>query len=161
MISTKEHPSPYDGMERALAGEPVFTLIARDPDAPSAVRHWSDTRRTRITSAIVDLGHDPVPEEWKDDLRRCSEADVVADDMERWRKGLPPEEALDHSDEAMRDMLLAEGVGTAMREADYHLTAALEASGKLDRYRADTLIRLGALRQQVHDLAMELQVKRS
>ncbi len=159
-ISTKEHPSPYDGMEKASADEPVFTLIGRDPDGPATVRFWSDTRRKRISSAMIDID-DPVPEEWKDDLRRCTEADVVADDMERWRRGLPPEVAADHGDDEIREALKHEGVATSMREADYHLTAACEAIATREGYDPDALIRLGELRAQVHALALDLQVRRS
>lgn len=44
-MSTKDAPGPFDGMARALPGEPVFTLRAHDPLAPGLVLEWVDRRR--------------------------------------------------------------------------------------------------------------------
>lgn len=59
-----------------IDGEPVFTLMARDPHAPILIRIWADQRRAAIVKGERD----------EDDLRKCSEADEIADRMEEWRR---------------------------------------------------------------------------
>lgn len=79
-ISTKEHPSPYDGLEKAQPDEPLFTLLARDPDAAPLVLEWAERRRSR--ARWIDD-----PADRRAELQQCNEAEEVAWAMQRWRKG--------------------------------------------------------------------------
>lgn len=172
MISTKEHPSPFDGMEKAAPDEPVFTLIARDPDAPDTVRHWAYIRRKRISSDIIDLGSAEVPEDLLNDLRRCLEAEDIAEEMDAWSKGGHAEELVARavpynglqtiSDRDVAIAQLKEKISSAMKEADYHVAAAIEAFGLLPTSELDELClqEVQKIHQRVHQLALSLVPKR-
>lgn len=80
-MSTKEIPGPFDGLERALPDEPVFTLRAKDPLAIQLVREWVFQRR----QAIV---HGDLPDEKRElELIQAREAEMIAEAMEDWRTG--------------------------------------------------------------------------
>lgn len=84
-MSTKEAPGPFDGMERARPGEPVFTLRAHDPLAPGLVHEWVDRRRKAIREAF---GREEITEAKRElELLQCREAEELAWSMEAWRKG--------------------------------------------------------------------------
>lgn len=68
-------PGKYDCAARALPDEPTFTLLARDPQAPSLVREWAYRRAHDIAA-----GARP-PE----DVVMVTEAIELADQMEKWR----------------------------------------------------------------------------
>lgn len=69
-MGTKNNPGKYDCHEHALPDEPLFTLLARDPAAPSLVRAWADKREKLGTASTEKL----------------AEARACADAMEAWRK---------------------------------------------------------------------------
>lgn len=46
-METKENLSPSGCFARALPGEPMFTLLARDEHAPETMRKWADLRARR------------------------------------------------------------------------------------------------------------------
>lgn len=82
MVSTKEHPGAFDGMERALPGEPVFTLRAHDVLAAPLVHEWVARKRHLIT-------HSDMPEEKRTaELIQCREAEEIAFAMADWHSGM-------------------------------------------------------------------------
>ncbi len=60
----------------AMDDEPMFVLLARDPDAPRVVRNWAAQREDEI-----NRGQRPAS-----DRDKVAEARGTADRMERWRK---------------------------------------------------------------------------
>ncbi len=74
-MGTKQSPSVYDCHGDALPDEPLFTLLARDPQAPKLVRQWARER-----ADMVALGAAPIL-----DANKVSEAYELAQKMEVWR----------------------------------------------------------------------------
>lgn len=62
-------------LESAMPDEPMFVLLARDPNMPALVRLWSSIRRTQIAE-----GARPTT-----DLTQVEEAERLADRAVRWR----------------------------------------------------------------------------
>lgn len=75
-MGTKNKPLPNDCYSIALQDEPMFVLLARDPDAPSLVRRWADRRHDAISS-----GEKPIT-----DIDKVYEARLCASAMENWRR---------------------------------------------------------------------------
>lgn len=96
-MSTKEEPGPFDGLERAKPGEPVFTLQGGDPLASRLVRIWVwQARKAALRNrALTD-------EERGGKLIKIREAEVIAEDMEEYRTGHAPEPAADAADKTPR-----------------------------------------------------------
>lgn len=69
-MGTKNQPGKYDCYDKAEDDEPIFTLLARDPLAPSLVRLWAGFRRLTAT--------------WTPHEEKADEADALADAMESW-----------------------------------------------------------------------------
>jgi hypothetical protein len=80
IVPTKERPSNDDALEQAAPNEPIFPLIASDPEAPATVRHWVELRRKRAM-AIDDV------EKRRALLRKASRAEQISWAMEDWRLG--------------------------------------------------------------------------
>lgn len=81
-MSSKLMPGEFDCYAAALPDEPMFILLARDPSAPEMLRAWARRRRDDIFKA-----HDgPVPDDAKEDLRKATQAEAIADDMTVWRR---------------------------------------------------------------------------
>lgn len=76
MMGTKDNPAAYDCYANALPDEPMFVLLARDPDAPRLVEEWARKRQ-----ADIDRGARP-----KEDQEMVSEAMACAIDMIVWRE---------------------------------------------------------------------------
>ena len=74
-MGTKNNPAPNDCYANALPDEPMFTLLARDPDGAAVVRYWAGLRALRI-----DRGTAPASDE-----AIVSEAMSCAASMEAWR----------------------------------------------------------------------------
>lgn len=68
-MGTKEKPGRFDCYSNAEPDEPMFVLLARDPQAPTTVRAWA---------ALSKGSHDQA---------KLDEALSCADAMERWRNG--------------------------------------------------------------------------
>lgn len=47
-MGTKNKPAAFDCYANALPDEPMFILLARDPNAPSLVRAWAADREMAI-----------------------------------------------------------------------------------------------------------------
>lgn len=148
MTATLADPSPFDPIDRTAPDEPIFTLVGRDPFAPAAVRHWVDLTRSAACAGLIDaLPGAPEIERHQEKLRQCSEADIIAAEMDRWRKGHPerderPARALysgatldaEALTESQRKEKIAEAVRD-LREAAFHASEArdkLQALGLLE-----------------------------
>jgi hypothetical protein len=68
-MGTKNSPGPHSCYEKAEPDEPLFTLLARDEDAPKLVELWAEMRLARR------------PE----DTAQAAEARQVAAAMRAWR----------------------------------------------------------------------------
>jgi hypothetical protein len=68
VMGSKLNPGKFDCYESAEPDEPMFILLARDPQAASLVRRWAAERanQTGFTQKVV-------------------EAMKAADEMEQWR----------------------------------------------------------------------------
>ena len=75
-MGTKNKPGSYDCYERAEPDEPMFILLARDPQAPSRVYDWARTREEAI-----QRGDAP-----SSDIEKVREARACAKAMFDWRK---------------------------------------------------------------------------
>jgi hypothetical protein len=74
-MSTKNNPGEFNCYKNALPDEPMFILLARDRNAPGAVRRWANLRE----NAII-MGRQP-----ESDRAMVIEAREVADAMVIWR----------------------------------------------------------------------------
>jgi hypothetical protein len=52
-MSSKIEPSQFDAYSKAETDEPFFTLLARDPIAPSLVEAWAYLRSGQIGAAEI------------------------------------------------------------------------------------------------------------
>lgn len=73
LMGTKNNPGRFDCYAAAGEDEPMFTLLARDPAAPAAIRSWVVER--------VRLG-DP-------NTTKLQEAIDCASAMEAWKRNNP------------------------------------------------------------------------
>lgn len=81
-MGTKLNPAPNDCYARALPDEPMFVLLARDPEAPAAVEAWAVRREA------VALLRDGVLSEAERAL--VDEARACAHSMREWREANHP-----------------------------------------------------------------------
>ncbi len=68
-MSTKNDPGKFNCYANAESDEPMFTLLARDPQAPVLIRAWAAQRWQQ--------GEDP---------EKVANARAIADAMDAWRK---------------------------------------------------------------------------
>lgn len=78
-MGTKNNPGLFDCYASAQPDEPIFVLLARDPDAAILVRMWSHMRLRRA------LVLSPLSEGQEARLQKIKEADDCADAMDDWR----------------------------------------------------------------------------
>jgi len=64
-MGTKNNPGTFDCYDNAEPDEPMFVLLARDPQAPRLVRSWADVRAMAVA--------------------KVAEARACADAMDAWR----------------------------------------------------------------------------
>lgn len=74
-MGTKQRPGRFDCHAGALPDEPMFTLLARDPDFARLVRKWTK-RHERDVSCGVQPGSD---------MGMVNEALELAEEGTRWR----------------------------------------------------------------------------
>jgi hypothetical protein len=75
-MATKANPGKFDCYKNALPDEPMFILLARDPDFARLVNEWADRRQ-----ADIQCGERPMTDrEIVYEARECAEAG------ERWRR---------------------------------------------------------------------------
>ena len=75
-MGTKLNPGKLDCYANALPDEPMFVLLARDPDFKRLVEAWCDRR-----AADVDCGERP-----KSDMALVTEAYDCANAGAKWRR---------------------------------------------------------------------------
>ncbi len=75
-MATKLNPGQHDCYGKALPGEPMFTLLARDQTAPEMVHRWADRR-----AALIGIGVAP-----ESDGLAVMEARECARSMAHWRR---------------------------------------------------------------------------
>ena len=174
MSNTIAEPSPLDPTASCHPNEPIFPLVGHDPDAPAAVRFWADTRRTRITRLINDLPPGTMmTDDMKEDLRRCTEADFIANDMESWLKGKDADEKIkggrlrhgnderpdaDESTTEIREKL-AKAV-TNLREAAYYASEAKSLFETFNDVTDDEITELGNAIAIINSMAEHRALKR-
>jgi hypothetical protein len=64
--------------KKQMPGEPVFTLMGRDTQAPRLLREWADQREERIVAGNAPLT----------DQAAVANARDIADAMEQWRRNM-------------------------------------------------------------------------
>lgn len=69
-MGSKNNPGSYDCYENAEPDEPMFVLLARDPEAPALIRRWAKMREAH----------------GEPDNLKIIEAIECAEDMVLWRK---------------------------------------------------------------------------
>lgn len=100
LIPTKEEPGPFDGMENAKPGEPVFTLQGGDPLAAPLVQIWADFARVRAGIISADAcgasyaklagiaAREQAGQHKREELLiRATEAEAIGWEMDAYRKG--------------------------------------------------------------------------
>jgi hypothetical protein len=75
-MGSKNKPGKFDCFANALPDEPMFHLLARDPDFARLVRLWADRRE-----ADIGCGERPL-----DDMAMVQEARDCASAGEEWRR---------------------------------------------------------------------------
>lgn len=75
-MGTKANPAKYDCYSNALMDEPMFVLLARDPNAPLLIKEWAMHRRHEIESGLCPPG----------DAAMVREAYECAEAMRVWRQ---------------------------------------------------------------------------
>jgi hypothetical protein len=75
-MGTKDKPAPFDCYANALPDEPMFILLARDPDFQRLVEEWAHQRQLDIR-----CGERPMS-----DMDMVCEAYKCAADGAQWRR---------------------------------------------------------------------------
>jgi len=75
-MDTKNNPGDFDCYGNALPDEPMFILLARDPNAPVLLDTLAQMRHMDILE-----GHRP-----QSDMKMVREAEYCASAMRNWRK---------------------------------------------------------------------------
>ena len=75
-MGTKNNPGDFDCYSNALPDEPMFVLLARDPDAAEATRYWAGLRARRIDQGKAPSSDEPM----------VSEALRCVENMQTWRR---------------------------------------------------------------------------
>jgi hypothetical protein len=168
-VSTITEPGPFDALAKAEPTEPMFPLLARDPDAPATITEWCRLRRNR---AVRDFGDSKRASDKKllaAELAQCAHAEQVAIEMGEWRSGhdAPVAQRVSHGVQRSEAELAAAasherlaGIVRHLREAAYQLCEAkdgLAAMGLLPSITEhDVMLALG----RINGLADEHTPKR-
>jgi hypothetical protein len=75
-MGTKNEPGMFDCYANAEPDEPMFTLLARDPQASYLIAQWA-----HHLSILIDKGEKP-----ESDRAQVKEAFRCAEAMDKWRK---------------------------------------------------------------------------
>lgn len=159
MTSTAEEPGPYDALQKARPGEPIFTLLGRDIHAPGTVLHWVDL--ARADALLIDD-----PERRRNELGKCTEAEMVACDMLRYRKDEPEHDTFtrqratyagtvhdaEHMDEVARKAAIA-GHVAQLREAAYFVSEALAGLDAFGVLEPGEIVDLTSARNFINNVA--------
>lgn len=74
-MGSKNEPGKFDCYANAEPDEPMFILLARDPDAADVVREWAERRMERIENGTKPPS----------DRSMVEEAFECAEKMDAWR----------------------------------------------------------------------------
>jgi len=74
-MGTKNNPAQFDCYANALPDEPMFILLARDPQAPSLLETWASDRAGQIKAGLRPAS----------DMAMVEEARQCANAMRDWR----------------------------------------------------------------------------
>lgn len=74
-MGTKKDPGEFDCYEAARDDEPMFVLLARDPEAANLVETWAVAREMRLGAKMTEADRRKVA-----DARKCAKA------MRRWHE---------------------------------------------------------------------------
>ena len=75
-MGTKINPGEFDCYGNALPDEPMFVLLARDPEFSTLVRQWANQR-----ASDIECGERPIS-----DMSLVMEAHKCATEGAKWRK---------------------------------------------------------------------------
>lgn len=85
MTGTVTTPGPFDALEKARPDEPMFPLLARDPDAPATITEWCRLRRNRAYRLYGNSKRAADKKMFDAELQQCNQAETVAQQMTDWR----------------------------------------------------------------------------
>lgn len=88
-MGTKERPGTFDCYAAAASDEPLFTLLARDDDAPTLVEEWAARRARKLALKFAGVPGALESDEFKRALRKVAEAQQCANNMRRWKRAHP------------------------------------------------------------------------
>lgn len=94
-MGTKNKPGVFDCYDAAEDDEPMFVLLARDPDAPDRVEEWARRRFERLAREHTSVRypeHESAAERERllKVLRKIAEALQCAQAMREWKPKAPP-----------------------------------------------------------------------
>jgi len=75
-VGTKNQPGDFACYTKALDDEPMFVLLARDPQAPGMIEDWAETRRDAINANRRPIS----------DIPQVEHALALAAQMRMWRR---------------------------------------------------------------------------
>lgn len=166
-MSTKEIPGEFDAFEKARPDELIFTLLERDHASPPTILYWVDLRRKWAFKE-----YEGRPEALANELRQCSEAEMIAIEMISRQRGgkaekikAPATYSGNVNPTAEMDGLMAK-LRAMLGNADYHANLALEAMGEIAaldpaKLGAEVSERLAVTIKTLHEIALELSPHRA
>jgi hypothetical protein len=85
LINTLDRPSEFDAAAKLREGEPYFLLVGRDKLAPGLILRWASyNRRKALREHDAGLISDA---RLNDELRKSTDAEEIAWDMQAFKKG--------------------------------------------------------------------------
>lgn len=136
LINTLDRPSEFDAAAKLRPDEPYFLLIGRDRSAPELVQQWADNNRKRALSEREDMSEEELDEE----LRKSTDAERIAWDMQAYKRG-------ELRKEAKREE------GTRPTYNDHELPEATARRDRIQRARTSATAALLNARAELVNLA--------
>lgn len=98
-MGTKNKPGVFDCYIDAEDDQPMFVLLAGDPDAPNTVEEWARRRFDRLAASVPQFNLTKTEREESDKrimrgLRKIAEALQCAQAMRDWKPKPPPLEMI-------------------------------------------------------------------
>lgn len=173
MPNTIDAPGPYDALEKAKPGEPMFTLLGHDPCAPATITEWCRLRRNLALKQYGEGAAATDKELLAAELRQCANAEEVALEFEEWRNmkeapsaagGRATYNAVIKSAEELAEAdrrTRREAACQHLREAAYHLGEAKAGLEQLELIGPNTERAMMEMQARVNGIADEYQAKRN
>lgn len=180
-VPTKEEPGPFDGMENAKPGEPVFTLQGGDPLSAPLVQLWADAARVRAGSGTLDASSfaklaqvattDQAGKHKREELLlRATEAEGIGWAMDAYRKAEQVVERVTESysghvqsEESKAEAKRQQGLhdlAQRLEEAKYHANETADALDAMEGFH-DLAEMLRATVGQLDAVAVAIRPKRA